>query len=137
MILKGTEQDTVTIHTERKIKRKRGKYGEGRVQIVTESEDKTYRMSFLNRRRLQDNTSVPFVYIKPASHPVGSSLHVGHLKSKHPFTYIVAGSTGSGKISFCIKLLQNLYTLCTESSFKGGIICCYSEATAVPREQLS
>jgi hypothetical protein len=77
MILKGTEQDTVTIHTERKIKRKRGRDGEGRVQIVTESEDKTYRVSFLKRRRLHDNTSVPFGYIKPASHPVGSSLHVG------------------------------------------------------------
>jgi hypothetical protein len=77
MILKGNEQDTVTIHTERKIKRKRGKDGEGRVQIVTESEDKIYRVSFLKRRRLNDNTSVPFGYIKPTSHPVGSSLHVG------------------------------------------------------------
>jgi hypothetical protein len=65
MILKWTEQDTVTIHTERKIKRKRGKDGEGRKQIVTESEDKIYRVSFLKRHRLQDNTSVPFGYIRP------------------------------------------------------------------------
>jgi hypothetical protein len=65
MILKGTEQYTVTVHTERKIKRKREKDGEGRVQIVTESEDKTYRVSFLKRRRLQDNTSVQFGYIRP------------------------------------------------------------------------
>jgi hypothetical protein len=64
MILIGNEQATVTIHTARKIKRKTGKNGEGRVQIVTESEDKVYRVSFLKRRRLQDNTSVPFGYIK-------------------------------------------------------------------------
>jgi hypothetical protein len=65
MILKGNEQDTVTVHTERKIKRTRGKGGERRVQVVTEPDDKTYRVSFLKRRRLQDNTSVPFEYIKP------------------------------------------------------------------------
>ena len=35
----GGETDTVTVHTERKIKRKRG--NGGRVQIVTEPEDKT------------------------------------------------------------------------------------------------
>ena len=47
MILRvvGGEMDTVTFHTERKIKRKRG--NGGRVQIVTEPEDKTYRVSFL------------------------------------------------------------------------------------------
>jgi hypothetical protein len=40
MILKGNAQATVTVHTAKKIKRKRGLNGEGRVQIVTESEDK-------------------------------------------------------------------------------------------------
>ena len=48
MILRGVGGDktnTVTVHTERKIKRKRG--NGGRVQIVTEAEDKTYRVSFL------------------------------------------------------------------------------------------
>jgi len=64
MILRGTETDTVTVHTARKIKRKRDKDGDGRIRIVTESEDKTYRVSFLKRRRLHDNTSVPFGYIK-------------------------------------------------------------------------
>ena len=61
MILKGVggETDTVTVHAERKIKRKRG--NGGRVQIVTEPEDKTYRVSFFKRRRLH-NTSVPFGY---------------------------------------------------------------------------
>ena len=58
----GGETETVTVHTEGKIKRKRG--NGGRVQIVTEPEDKTYRVSFLKRRRLHDNTSVPFGYIK-------------------------------------------------------------------------
>ena len=61
LILQGTETDTVQVHTSRKIKRKRD---DGRVRIVTEPEDKTYRVSFLKRRRLQDNTSVPFGYIK-------------------------------------------------------------------------
>jgi len=59
-----------------------------------------------------------------------------HLKFKHPFTCIVADPTSSGKTSFCIKLLQHLDSLCTETRFKGGIIWCYSEATAVPRQQL-
>ena len=64
MILKGTETDTVIIHTACKIKRKRGKDGDGRIRNVTEPEDKIYRVSFLKRRRLHDNTSVPFGYIK-------------------------------------------------------------------------
>jgi len=58
------------------------------------------------------------------------------VKFKHPFTCIVAGPSGSGKKSFVIKLLKNLKSLCTESLFEGGIILCYSEETAVPRQQL-
>ena len=54
----------MTVHTARKIKRKRGKDGDGRIRIVTEPEDKMYWVSFLKRRRLHDNTSVPFGYIK-------------------------------------------------------------------------
>ena len=49
----------------------------------------------------------------------------------------MAGPTGSGKTSFCIKLIRNLDTLCTELRFRGGIIWCYSEKTAVPRQQLN
>ena len=64
MILRSTERDTVTVHTARKINRKRAKDGNGRIQIITEPEDKIYRVSFLKRRRLHDNTSVPFGYIK-------------------------------------------------------------------------
>jgi hypothetical protein len=59
MILNGGPDDTVTVHTDKKIKRK--KCGEG-VLIVTEPEDKIYRVCFQNRRRLNDNTSVPFRY---------------------------------------------------------------------------
>jgi hypothetical protein len=59
MIL-GQEEESVTVHTEHKIKRKR-KSG-GMVSIITEPEDKTYRISFFKRRRLHDETSVPFGY---------------------------------------------------------------------------
>ena len=48
MILRGVgggKTDTVTVYTERKIKRKRG--NGVRVEIVTEPEDKTYKVSFL------------------------------------------------------------------------------------------
>ena len=38
----------VTVHTDKKIKRKRGKYG--RVQILSEAEDKIYRVSFFQEK---------------------------------------------------------------------------------------
>ena len=60
MILGKTETEQVTVHTEKKIKRKR-KAGGGVVSIITEPEDKLYRISFFKRRRLH-NTSVPFGY---------------------------------------------------------------------------
>jgi hypothetical protein len=66
MILKGNEQDTIRVHTERKMKRKRGKDDDGRVIIITEPGDKTYRVSFFKRRRLNNNSSVPFGYIREA-----------------------------------------------------------------------
>jgi len=59
MILK--RGPVVTVHTEHKIKRKR-KTGEGAVSIITEPEDKIYRVSFFKRRRLSDETSLPFGY---------------------------------------------------------------------------
>jgi len=59
MILR-TGDDVLKLHTERKIKRKRT--GGGLVAIVTEPQDKIYRISFFKRRRLGDNTSVPFGY---------------------------------------------------------------------------
>jgi hypothetical protein len=48
------------VHAEHKIKRKRA--GE-RIDIIKEPEDKMYRVSFFKRRKLAENTSVPFGYI--------------------------------------------------------------------------
>jgi hypothetical protein len=59
MTLNGGHGDTVTVHTDKKIKRKkRGKV----VANVTEPEEKVYSVCFQKRRRLNDNTSVPFGY---------------------------------------------------------------------------
>ena len=64
MILRRDEKETITVHTASKIKRKRGKDGDGRVNIISEPEAKTYRISFFKGRSLDDNSSVPFGYIK-------------------------------------------------------------------------
>jgi hypothetical protein len=64
MILRRDGTETVAVHTEKKIKHKGGKDADGRINIITEPEDKIYRVSFLKRRPLNDNTSVPFGYIK-------------------------------------------------------------------------
>ena len=61
MILNGGP--VVTVHSGHKIKRKRKSGGGGGiVYIVTEPEHKIYRISFFKRRRLSDETSVPFWY---------------------------------------------------------------------------
>jgi hypothetical protein len=44
MILRADESEKVAVHTENKIKRKRAG---GRIDIITEAEDKMYRVSFL------------------------------------------------------------------------------------------
>jgi hypothetical protein len=59
------------------------------------------------------------------------------IRFKHPFTCIVSGPSGSGKSSFTLRLLQHLDSLCTEPNFSGGIIWCYSEKSAVPRDKLT
>ena len=51
---------------------------------------------------------------------------------KHPFTCFISGPSGSGKSSFCIKLLQNLESVPTETIYDGGILWCYGESNAVP-----
>jgi hypothetical protein len=62
MILNGGPDDTVTVHSDKKIKRKmRGGESAG-VSIVREPEDKIYMVSFFKRRRLHHNTSIPFGY---------------------------------------------------------------------------
>jgi len=62
MNLKGTEDEptALNVHTGKKIPRKT-KAG-GTISIVTETENKIYRILFFKRRRLGDNTSVPFEY---------------------------------------------------------------------------
>ena len=60
LVLAGDDTERVTVHTERKIKRKRE---DVKIYIVTYTEDKIYKASFLKRRRLCDNSSVPFGYI--------------------------------------------------------------------------
>jgi hypothetical protein len=60
MILAADQNETVIVRTPNKIKRKRCRGG---VHITSEPEEKTYRVSFLKRRRLADNTSLPFGYI--------------------------------------------------------------------------
>jgi len=61
MVLERTKMRHVTVHTEKKIKRK-WKTGGGIVSIITEPEYMMYRISFFKRRRLADNSSVPFGY---------------------------------------------------------------------------
>jgi hypothetical protein len=61
MILGWEEEPAVTVHTEKKMKRKRTGGGET-VSIVTEPEDKMYRIPFFKRRRLSENASIPFGY---------------------------------------------------------------------------
>ena len=59
MIL-GHGESVVNVHTEHKIKRKRR--AAGVVDLVTEPENKRYRISF-KRRRIYDHSSVPLGYI--------------------------------------------------------------------------
>ena len=55
----------VNVHTEHGIKRKRR--ADGLIDIVTEHENKRYRVSFFKRRRMHDNSSVPLGYIQGMS----------------------------------------------------------------------
>jgi len=56
MILNRDANETIKVHRERKkLKEKKVKGG---VQIVTEPEDKIYRVCFLKRRKMNDNSSV-------------------------------------------------------------------------------
>jgi len=60
MILSKDDAETVIVRTENKKKRKKSNGG---LNLISEPEDKTYTLSFLKRRRLNDNTSLPFGYI--------------------------------------------------------------------------
>ena len=54
------------------------------------------------------------------------------LRFKHPLTYIISGPTGSGKLSFCIRLLQIIKSLYTEHNIDGGIVWCYVREQRFP-----
>ena len=56
--LKERSDSTVTIRTDKKIKRKSGVGAS--VSIVTANEDKIHRITIFKRHRRDDNTSVPF-----------------------------------------------------------------------------
>jgi len=60
MILSRKDDETVILRTENKIKRKKI---DGGVHLISEREDKTYRVLFLKGRHLNDNMSLPFGYI--------------------------------------------------------------------------
>jgi ABC-type dipeptide/oligopeptide/nickel transport system ATPase subunit len=57
------------------------------------------------------------------------------LRFKHPFSCIISGPSGSGKLSFCIMLLQNHESQSTEPEFTDGILWCYGEKNAKPTPQ--
>jgi len=59
------------------------------------------------------------------------------LRCKHHLTCIISGPSGCGKSSFCLRFLQRLDSLCTGQDFDGGVIWCYSERTAVRKQQLA
>jgi hypothetical protein len=64
MIING-EPDMVMVRTDKKIKKKKMGRTEGGcagISLITEPEE-MYMISFIKRRRLNDNTSVPFGYI--------------------------------------------------------------------------
>jgi hypothetical protein len=63
IILSTDADETVTVRTKNKIKRKRCNGG---VNIISQPEEKTYRLSFLKGKPLNDNTSLPFGYIYDA-----------------------------------------------------------------------
>jgi hypothetical protein len=61
----------------------------------------------------------------------------GDIRFKHPRTCIIGEPMWSGKSTLCVRFLQNLDSLCTKPNFSGGIIWCYSEQSAVLRQQLN
>ena len=73
------ENETVIVRTQNKIKRERGR---GRISIISKPQNKTYSVSFLKWRRLNDNTSLPFGYtngewmLTEYSWPVSSVLNI-------------------------------------------------------------
>jgi len=55
----------------------------------------------------------------------------------YSFSCKVSGPSCSRNFSFCTRILQNVDPLFSERNFDGGVICCYSERTAIPKQQLT
>jgi len=129
----------VNLHKGKKIQSKRK--GSWTVPIVTEPEDKIYRISFFKRRRLGENTSAQFGYkywmVSREEGTFTAWASMRDLKYKHHFSCLMSVSSGSGNTSFCIRMLQEFDTQITEREFGGCIVWCYGEKTAVmTRQQL-
>jgi hypothetical protein len=60
MVLKRGNEETLTMRTEKQIKRKWDSEG---VHVITEPAEKIYRVSFLKPKRMHNNSSVPFGYV--------------------------------------------------------------------------
>jgi len=80
----------------------------GTVDIVTEPENKRYRISFFKRRRMHDHSLVQMGYIYRGG--TGGESRVtarpsmgDDLKFKQPFSCLLSGPSGLGKTSFCIR----------------------------------
>jgi hypothetical protein len=71
-----------------------------------------------------------YIFKERTSH--STSVMSRDLRFKHPFTCIISVPSGSGKSSFCIRFLEHLDTLRTETVFDGGILWCYGETNAIP-----
>ena len=130
----------VTVHTEHKIKRKR-KSGQGSVSIITEPEDKIESRSSSvgvrvtrrpSRSVINEGWTCPLNLDRCDVSRRAHLPMIDELKFKAQFTCIISGPSGSGKSTFCIRFLQNIDSVCTESYFPGGITWCYSERAAVP-----
>ena len=63
MILGVDARDDITVRTDKKIKLKMKNCGADTATIISEPEEKVYRISFLKRRRLNNFDSVPFRYV--------------------------------------------------------------------------
>ena len=53
------------------------------------------------------------------------------VRFKRLFTCIIAGPMWSGMSIFCVRFLENISSLCTEHTFKGGVLWCFSERASI------
>ena len=128
LLLGGDVSETITHHTERKVKLKRA---DGKIHTVTEPEDKVYRVSFLKSGASGPIPPFPSDIFKRCVLRTARLVMCEDLRFKQPFTCIISCPRGSGKSSFSIKWLQNLKSLSTETKLDGSIQWCYGESNSV------